>query len=483
MKYSLLILLFLSALLYAQELPVMNGTDRMIINYTYNSEFDSAEFLIKQELVKYPGVPKYYFLDLGSRVMKNEYLTKVYDGDNGRDYKKKLNKDLINYGEEIKQKFENSGLEMNPSNKFYLAAIYGYLGRFYGVDGSWMSAFSVGKDAKNMMEELIENYPGLYDAYMLPGMFYYYGDRMGGIIGLVASILGLEGDREKGFEYMNRAFEKGDYTYPSAALLLGEVYSSLEDYPFDSFIYFESFNENFPKNKHIINWLTKDYLEIEDCSSAFKNINEDTLGLIVPYVVGLYYHKTGQHKEAIEIFEKLKSPKDLYWKFYFSQVRFMLMLDNWLSGSKKITELDYSDMGSWYIDRFKELLAFETTAREVHRFRILVNNNIKHDDIEQSLKYPPAFGSSGYLQGMYLYYAGIYKYNQKDYTKAAQYFIRCKSADPDNFARQSLMFLMRICDVTKVDKEMVRGIIDELDDRDFEGLRHRAKDLERKYGL
>ena len=73
---------------------------------------------------------------------------------------------------------------------------HGYLGRLYGLDGAWMSAFSSGNAGKSLLEEVVETDSTYYDSFLLGGMFHYYGDRMGGFIEFIASILGFSGDRK-----------------------------------------------------------------------------------------------------------------------------------------------------------------------------------------------------------------------------------------------------------------------------------------------
>lgn len=108
------------------------------------------------------------------------------------------------------------------------------LGRFYGVNKSWMSAFSNGKNGKNILEEIIETDPNYTDAYLLLGMMYYYADRLSGVTKLITGVLGLSGDRKTGLEYLHKVDKYGVVTKWQATMILIELYSRLENNKFSA---------------------------------------------------------------------------------------------------------------------------------------------------------------------------------------------------------------------------------------------------------
>ena len=225
MRYFLILFYFV-CVVSAKSSINFTDSDKKIVFHTYNFEFDKAYEVLNPLLISEPGNLKYYFLELGLKSMIIE--KSVYDKNPADKWelKKKMNEEAIEYANDVVEKFED--VELTTENKFYLGCIYGYLGRMYGVTKSWMSAFSDGKTGRGLLEEVIEEEPDFYDAYLLLGMFSYYADRMGGFMGFVAGILGFSGDREEGIEYILKTYKNGYLLSDQAELLLIELYSGLE---------------------------------------------------------------------------------------------------------------------------------------------------------------------------------------------------------------------------------------------------------------
>lgn len=117
-----------------------------IISHTFNEEFEQARNLCLEQIKQNPNIPKYYYYLINEKVI--EYYQKVRElkPENRTEGRKALNKEIIDYCENVLEKFDVSKLDLK--NKFYLGMIHGYLARIYGVDGSWWSAFKSGKDLK-----------------------------------------------------------------------------------------------------------------------------------------------------------------------------------------------------------------------------------------------------------------------------------------------------------------------------------------------
>ncbi len=176
MLRSLIILILISSHLFANGKPTAN--DKKIIELSLNYQFDEVDKMLN-ELLKTSNDLKYHYLYLNVELVKIIKATDEAPIKNRQKIKESLNEEMIKYSEKVISQFEDKNLSIDE--KFYLGSIYGLLGRFYGVNKSWMSAFSNGKEGKNILEKIIETDPNYTDAYLLLGMMNYYADRLSGL--------------------------------------------------------------------------------------------------------------------------------------------------------------------------------------------------------------------------------------------------------------------------------------------------------------
>ena len=141
--------------------------DNEIMELGLNYEFDQASNLLKSQSENMDEL-KYHYLFLNIELIKNiDKLNKVAFS-NRRVLRDSLNQKLITYTENVVDKYEDyEDMNLSIHNRFYLGSIYGLMGRLYGVSRSWSSAFSSGKDGRNILEEVIEEDPNYTDAYLL----------------------------------------------------------------------------------------------------------------------------------------------------------------------------------------------------------------------------------------------------------------------------------------------------------------------------
>jgi hypothetical protein len=68
--------------------------------------------------------------------------------------------------EELEEKIEffEDNLPQTLENRYYIGGLYGFLGRMYGDKKSWLSAFSNGKEAKNIYEKIIQEKPDFFES-------------------------------------------------------------------------------------------------------------------------------------------------------------------------------------------------------------------------------------------------------------------------------------------------------------------------------
>jgi tetratricopeptide (TPR) repeat protein len=115
---------------------------------------------------------------------------------------------------------------------FYLGGIKGYRGiirTLYTSGPPSLSVLKEGKEAFEALDKAIKLNPELYDAYMGFGLFTYIIGSLPKAFRWIASIIGFEGDKKKGIEYLRIANEKGLYTKYEALWWLTFFYMGEND--------------------------------------------------------------------------------------------------------------------------------------------------------------------------------------------------------------------------------------------------------------
>lgn len=475
-----LTLFFLLAIsLQAKSNINFTNTDKEIIFYTYNFQFDKAQSLLNSQLKKNPDDLKYYFLTLGLKSMQIEKA--VYDEKPAlkRELKTKMLEEAIKYADGIVEKFED--VEKTTENKFYLGCIYGYLGRMHGVTRSWMSAFSDGKTGRNLLEDVIEENPDFHDAYLLLGMVNYYADRMGGFIGFVAGVLGFSGDRETGLDYILKTYNKGSLLSDQAELLLIELYSSLEGNGFSALPFHRKFVKKYPNNYHMKNWYVRDLIRYEMIDEAKEVIEKDTMQLIDPYFRAHVYNKSGDYllsNKYIDICEKNIS---FYYDGMKEQLKFLRTMNFWMQEDKKYSE-SAKKLNNEYSEIFTELNKEPVLGRQIMLFGNEVSKNRLSEKSGEFLKKSPQIKNQ-FLDILLSYYKGIHYYRNEKYDLARRNFERVEYFDKKHFHFSSVQYLIDIFSRIEVPKTKVEILLEVIDEHEYENLSFWAKDLEKKYKL
>jgi hypothetical protein len=479
MKYFLIVL-FTASLLFAKPYEP-TGLDLQIISHTYNEEFDLAKSISQEQIKLNPNSPKYYYYLINTKIM--EYYQKVaeLDPEKRDEGRKILNKEIINYCESIIDKFDED--KLNTENKFYYGTIYAYLGRVYGIDGSWWSAFKSGKKSKNIMEEVLEADPQFYDAYLILGMVNYYADRLSGVTGFIAGILGFSGDREKGLYQLRTAYEKGKLTFGQSALTLIEVYASLEGNEYASLNYFENFLNHFPKNKRTLNAYCHLLMNIGDLKKAEALIKNDKPGLIDYYAKTRLYDLKGNSQLSVQYGERALENEKLLYRGGGPVVRFIIVYNSWLTGDNSKVKKYEPTLN----DRYKELFSIvknnEKESRWLRDLSVQTASGKSAADIENYIKSKPDLSKvKGYEDQYDLLLASFY-FEINLFDKAEQYFKRSLYASDNRDKYSAVKGLIEIYSRQTVDKSKVKTLLDVIDDLKNDRLTYRAKDLEKKYNL
>lgn len=452
----------------------LDSVDNRILNYTYNSETLKAAELIRERINNNPADPKYYFLELGNDIMHSIIVVNAAPSERKFQVRDSLNKRAIEKAEKYLDMFEDEAKTMEE--KFYVGGFHGYLARFYGLDRSYMSAFSNARKGQKIMEDILEQNPDFDDAYLLLGMSYYFADRLSGFIGFVAGILGLSGDRDKGVDYIKRAADKGELSFAQAAISLIEVYTRLEDNEYPAFPYFEKFLKKYPKSGYMINWYCRELLDLNITGRVKQFIESDSLNLVDDIAKQRYYFAIGNYEESEKYWQKIEKEKSVYWRWFYDQASFTNTLNSVMIEGKA-PSVDES-LGDNYKDLLSGIFKNKNELKQYIEFQSALNRNetLNVKQILSSLK------SSEVKSAVRLNY-GIQLINEKKYKEAEPYFDEIRKSQLQLFNYMGCKFLSIIYTNIDVDRGKAENLLDEIEDKDYERLEFASSEMIKKYDL
>ena len=478
MKY-ILIFFVLQVYLFAGSVITVTETDHEILYCAFNQEFDKGEKLIDEMIVKHPDTPKYYFFKIITTTFKIQAEAEDLDFEKRKEFRDKENGALSKYTEEIIKRFEN--IEKTPENKYYLAYLYGYLGRMKGEEGSYLSAFKNGKKSKGMLEELVRDNPDFYDAYLLLGMFEYYADRMGGVTEFVAGILGFSGSRNKGIKYMKLAYEKGDLAKPFAEFILGETYLFQESNPFTARYYFDKLVKKYPGNSSFYDWYVKILMDLHMYDEAKEAILNDANNFVSGYTKGSFYLDTGDYEKAHQIFTDVIVNKKAKWRSTFEHSKVLnayclLYMDESIEVDKLGLDYYKKDQEKKWKEELKTVQKNIDDAKKLQAFAEAVNNsNTQQIDVDNIVP-----GLDPMIAAGYMYYSGVYFFKKKEYKRAENYFLNVAEYG-ERYSDRAAEFLIEIYKDVNAGENQLDKLDDIIDDLDKDDLKFSFMGL--KYSL
>ncbi len=476
-KSLIFVFTFFISIVYSSGIGVV-PVDEEITELTFNNFHSQADALIQKKIAENPKDLKYYYFYISNKMMETIKILDEVDRSKRNLVKDSLNNSLIKYCETLIDRFEDRDKVIN--DKFYLGCFYGYLGRLYGADGSWLSAFTNGKTGKNLLEEVIEEDPNYYDAYLLLGMFYYYGDRMSGLIGFVAGILGFSGDRDLGFDYLAIAEEKGTITSAQAQMLLAELYSRLESNKEKALPYFQKFTKRFSNNKHFVNWYCRDLLFLDRVTEVGHLIESDEKGLISNFVKGEYYQRLKKYNKSYLALEQFLSDSSGSWRWLKEYAEFTISINNLIQFGTKTSVYNLNEEFS---TAFSKIAANKELYEKLLELRYEVTVQKDNQKVNEILSSKINFGSEPYFEAYKEFYAGLHYYWNKDYPRAESSFLKGFKLYKDDIGYRAILYLMSIYENSTVKKERIEEFADIIDDNDFEWLEYRLNDLLEKYNI
>ncbi len=479
-KLAVSLFIFLYSAVYANSAEP-DRIDQQIINSTYNDQFDAAKKLCLDQISTNQNSPKYYYYLINVKIL--EYYKKISELDPSKreEGRKNLNEEIINYCENVVDKIDESGLSVE--NKFYYGTIYAYLARVYGVDNSWWSAFKSGKKAKNFMQDVIKSDPQFFDAYLVLGMIEYYADRMNGVAGFIAGILGLSGSRETGLYYLRTAYDKGKLTFGQSSLMMIEIYTSLEGNDFAALPYFEKFLNRFPQNRKTLNAYCQTLMNLWNFKKAEELIKNDRDNLIDDYAKARFYDMTGNSALAIRYGEKaLLNEKNLY-RGGAAASRYIIVLNCWLTGDNDKAKKYEPLLSERYKIEFYAAQKNEKEKKWLREFSVKIAQNRQMNDIENYLKTKPDFSRVPNYEDEFNLLAGAFYFKNNLYNRAAVFFEKSVESKDERDKVSAAGSLVEIYLRENVNKSKVENLLKIIDNIDSSRLSYRSKDLAKKYNL
>lgn len=449
--------------------------DKDIMNLALNYDFKKADDLLTLQFSKSENLKK-HFLYLNVELIKviKETDEAVYK--NRREVKDSLNKRLIEYAEKVVEKYEDEKLSI--IDRFYLGSVHGVLGRLYGVTKSMTSAFSSGKEGRNIMQEIIDEDPSFIDAYLLPGMLNYYADRLGGLTEFFAGLLGLSGDRSVGLKYLEKVEKSGDFNNWQATMILIELYSRMEGNKFASLPLLKKITERFPNNIHFLNWYCYDLMSLNQLDEVEKLI-EIKGARVNDYIKASFYHHKGEFLKSNKIYEKLFNQKIKVYPWVFENSKFVRVINYYMLNDLANANKYKVELNDNYKALFENYSSNNLLNAKVFEFKKAVQFNEKNNDDKLFDNYKENKLAESYWN----FFSAVGKFKQNDLGKSIQYFQKAKELNFEEYGYESIRYLIHIYKVSSVPNNEVEKLLDEIDDLDNDGLEFFAQDLKQKYKL
>ncbi len=150
-----------------------------------------------------------------------------------------------------------AALERDPrdvSARFFTGGAYGYEARYLALQEKWWDAYRTGRKGLKHLERAVADAPALDDPYLGLGIYHYYADVIPSVLKVLAGIVGLGGDRERGLAEIRRALRGGQLVDTEAAFFLAEIHTTFEEDHWTALGYARALRDRYPENE-LFTWL------------------------------------------------------------------------------------------------------------------------------------------------------------------------------------------------------------------------------------
>ncbi len=304
----LIILLLISSISYSQsrDEKIVKGID-----HVYKLEFDSANTIFQSFADADPKDPTGYFFLAMSEWWKI-YINKD-DRSNDDNYLAKVDK-CIKVCEERIDENEN-----NDWATFLLGGVIGYRGFMNVMRDNWLKAIDDGKQGLNLIQRSYEQNPANKDAVLGLGIYNYAVDYVVERYPFLKAVLFFfpKGNKELGLTQLRDCADNGRYSRTEATVTLAYIHLSYEkNYP-EAQKYALKLCSLYPNNPVFERFLGKCYVGLNNISeglnlyrsmlakadSSMPYYNNDYIRREANYYMGVCLAKTGNIDEALKYYE------------------------------------------------------------------------------------------------------------------------------------------------------------------------------------
>lgn len=221
--------------------PVTVGIDGV-----YSLDFETAHNSIQKVFSLYPNHPFGHFGNAMIAWARYEYEFETSDDKQRKVFEKTLDDSIAGIKIWLKDN------PQDPNAFMGIGALYGLRAMFAMRNRNWITSYFSGRKAIKNLETALEIDPTYYDAFFGLGIYQYYAGTLPSVIKILAKIVAIKGDPNKGVAYLNLAREKATFTSNSSKLILIDVQNNRRNTqyyaPEKSLQYIREIRALFPKN-------------------------------------------------------------------------------------------------------------------------------------------------------------------------------------------------------------------------------------------
>ncbi len=478
MNKIFILFLFITVSNYAQSFIVVDSLDRKLTNLTFNDEYAEVKNICDSLIMFDSKKPQYYFHYFGADALQLHEKINASPLDGRDSVREFLVEQSIEKLEHAIQVLDD--IPSTPLNKFYIASLHSYYSRYAGLNRYWWAAYVNGTKANGMFEEIIEDYPNCYDAYLYPGVFGYYAARLNGFNGFIASILGVSGNRKDGLKYLKLSLEKGKLVYAQALLMMLEINTVMEDNPHKAIPFFEEFIKAYPKNKRVVNWYCHTQLNLNQTTKVLEIIKTDRLNVVDNFVKAKLFFLTNKIDSAAK-YSKLAFKNPNTWKGIIEHTKYYCVYSNWLLGKSEATTGYKSKLDNFYSSLFTLDLKNKKESKYIYNLTTLLARE-EFNEFEKLANQKPRFKEI-YFNAKYNLLRGTSLFQQNKLIESLPFFELAENSSDKREKTIALRYQLDIYLSKTISVAKANGLIERIEETDFNKLIFRLDDLKGKYNL
>lgn len=276
-KYFIFILLnaiTLTEVIYPQNSKPFHQFEKQVLqglDAAFKFDFERSEKIFNSIIEQYPDSPTgYHFKSI-------PYLWKYLDNKNDSDFVS-----FINLSDSTIKKV-NDFLESDSVDTFLyyiLGSSYSYRAMAFTRQESYLGAVLATKKSLSYMNNLVFIDSTYYDAYMGLGLFNFIIGQTPPSLKWAMRMTGIEGEKDKGIEYLKLAADKGKFSKVEAQFYLSQILAE--------------FYGEYDKAEELLNSLNKKYR---------KN-------LLFKYSLASFYLRLSRLEKSENLFSRIITSKD-----------------------------------------------------------------------------------------------------------------------------------------------------------------------------